>query len=469
MSIKDNNNEYAFREEYWKRLEEKIGGEAGRKLCEGMRELYSLYDSELIDWFAGLYDPKVGGYYYSNCGRDNEKIFYKDMLCDLKPDLESTAQALRFITQSGLSGIPFRSELSRALPDWMKEQIVRYVKGCQHENGFFYNPQWPTEFTDIKLSRRARDTANSVSVLYQLGSAPTYDTPTGEKGNYLDVDGNPVARPSAKAENGGTEEKAKSTVEIPPHLKNRETLLHYLNTELDIKHGAYSAGNTLTAQMRQIMYRDEVLKAEGADYSLVDMLMNWLDENQNPENGLWHDKANYYGVNGLMKITGCYGKVGRLLPNADKAVKAALDAICTDEQPDAVTSIYNSWFAVERVKRHLRTYGGEEGNRIADKILEDLYKNAKDWLIKTRDKFEVFKKPYGSFSYTPKASSARSQGCPVAYQGMWEGDVNATIIASSELLYYIYAALELVDYAVPMFGPEHMKYYISLLEKKNNA
>ena len=458
-------NEFDFRKGYWEKLEEAVGGKEGAELCEGMRELYGLWSSEMIDWFAGLYDPTVGGYYYSNCARDNSHIVYKGNVYPLMPDLESTAQALRFISQSGLAGKPFSSSFADALPEWMKEKIRRYVKGSQHENGFFYNPQWPTEYTDMKLSRRARDTGNSVSVLYALGSNPTYDTPTGEKGDYLDIDGNPVTRPHTNATSDG--EKAMKTTEdgvaIPPHLENRETLLHYLNCDLDIKTQAYPAGNTLTAQMRQIIYRDEVLKREGADYSLVDTLMDWLDENQNPENGLWHPVSNYYGVNGLMKITGCYGKVGRLLPNADKAVRSALDAISTDECAGAVTSIYNSWFAVERVKRHLRTYGGEEGNAIADKILAELRANAKPWLIKTREKFEIFKKPYGSFSYTPKASSARSQGCPVAFDGIYEGDINATIIASSELLFYIYSALELRDFAVPMFGEAHLARYRELL------
>ena len=461
----NNKDEFAFREEYWKRLEEKVGGESGRTLVEGMKELYTLFDSEVIEWFARLYDPRIGGWYYSNCGRDNVKIYYQGNLYDLLPDLESTSQALRFITQSGLAGKPFRSKVSDALPEWMCKKIIRYVKGSQHENGFFYNPQWPTEYTDKKLSRRARDTGNSIAMLHELGSNPTYDTPTGAKGDYLDVDGNPVARRSVGEKCDKTGE-AVSAVAIPPHLENRETLMNYLNNELDIKTGAYSAGNTLTAQMAQIIYRDKVLKEEGADYSLVDTLIDWLNENQNPENGLWNEKANYYGVNGLMKISGCYGKVGKLLPNADKAVKSALDAIGTDEVATSVTSIYNSWFAVERVKRHLRAYGGDEGNRIADEICKQLYANAKEWLITTKEKFMGFKKPYGSFSYTLTASSARSQGCPVAYQGMHEGDINATIIASSELLYYVYAALELLDYAVPIFGEEHMTKYRKLLDEQ---
>ena len=139
-------------------------------------------------------------------------------------------------------------------------------------------------------------------MLQSFGSAPTYDTPTGVKGDYLDVDGNPVTRPHTNAKT--MEEAPISTVAIPPHLENRETFLEYLNTKLDIKREAYSAGNTLTAQMREIMYRDEVLKSEGADYSLVDTLIDWLNENQNKENGLWNEKADYFGVNGLMKISG---------------------------------------------------------------------------------------------------------------------------------------------------------------------
>ena len=346
----------------------------------------------------------------------------------------------------------------------MREQIVRYIKGSQDQNGFFYNSQWPKELADSKLSRRARDLGWCVSILELLGARPTYDTPTGVKGDGLDVDGIPIdGRTEIKAVSG--EVKEKSSVAIPKELENKESFIAYLNS-LNIKEESYSVGNTLTAITNQIIYRDQQLEAEGADYSLRKIVIDWLNDNQNSENGLWHKKADYYGVNGLMKTSGVYGKIGVLMPNADKAVKSAIDAISTDQTPGAVTDIYNTWFAVTRIKRHLRTYGGEEGNRMADKIVCDLREMAPEAIRITKEKLSVFAKPYGSFSYTPKASSARSQGMPVTFNGAYEGDVNATIICSSDILDYMYSALELSSVQIPIYCPEDFDRFIGILEEK---
>jgi hypothetical protein len=425
------------------------GGEA---IAEAMRDLYTLYDDSMIDWFAALYCHEIGGYYYSNSGRDNEGFL---------PDIESTAQALRFIDQSGLKGD--KKNFSEVIPEWMGKDIARYIKGLQDPNGFFYHPQWTREHTDSKLSRKARDLGNGLHVLSCLGYKPTYDTPSGEKGDGLDFYGNPIAKVQTVTSDGKVEERAPETA-IPDNLKNKAAFLDYLDS-LDIKNNSYSVGNTLTAQKRQIMYRDEVLRSEGADYSLCDILIKWLNDNQNKENGLWDETVNYHAVNGLMKITGVYGAFGVLMPNAETAVNKAIAAMGTDEIPNAVTCVYNTWFAAERVLRHMRTLGTEEDKINSAAVLERLRAKAPDYIRMTKDKLAVFRKPDSSFSYTPDASSANSQGCPVAIRGTNEGDVNATIICSSELLYYMYEALGIREYMIPMFGKADMDRYVSLLEK----
>jgi len=449
------------KEKYYKALSDKVGGKQGERIAEAIRDMYTLYTPEMIDWFASLYDPTVGGYYYSNGARDNEKIYYQGAMYNLLPDTESTEQALRFINTSGLLG---DGTLKEKLPSWMREQIVRYIKGLQHPNGFFYNPQWPKELADSKLSRRARDLNWCVSILENLGSAPTYDTPTGIKGDGLDVDGRAVER-STVSPSSAREETPRGSVAIPKELESKNSFIEYLSS-LDIKHESYSVGNTLTSIAGQIIYRDKELLAQGADYSLCKIVIDWLNENQNPENGLWHGKADYYGVNGLMKTSGVYGKIGVLMPHADKAVRSAIDAISTDETPNAVTCIYNTWFAVTRIKRHLREYGGEEGKRMSDKIVADLRETAPETIRITKEKLAVFAKPYGSFSYTPMASAARSQGMPVTFNGAFEGDVNATIICSSDILSYMYSALELSDVKVPIYSTEDFERYVAILEKR---
>ncbi len=93
------------KEEQWKKLEEylkeDIGSDAAKDFVNALCDLYSLYTSDMTEWYAKLYDPKVGGYYYSNSGRDHEEIEYKGMTFPLLPDIESTNQALNFLKSTG--------------------------------------------------------------------------------------------------------------------------------------------------------------------------------------------------------------------------------------------------------------------------------------------------------------------------------------------------------------------------------
>lgn len=449
---------YEEREEKYNAIADRIGGSVGKATAEALRDFYEIFDEEMIDWFAGLYDPAVGGWYYSNGAKNLDTVTYQGVTYPLLPDIESTEQALRFINGSGLcEGKKYQD----VLPERMKRDIAKYLKGLQDEGGFFYNPQWGKEYTDKKLSRRARDLGNAVAVIKALGYQPTYDTPTGDKGDYRLFDGTPVERRVLK---GGETKTSQSGIEIPENMRDRESFLAYLDT-LDIKTGAYSVGNTLTAQKRQIIFRDEQLKAEGKDYSLMDILIKWLNDNQNPKNGLWHPEANYYGINGLMKITGVYGAAEVLFPNATLAANAAIDAMNTAQEAGAVTDVYNTWFAAERVLRHIRSFGGAEGEAESARLLEHLRKRAPEALSATREKLLAFKKESGSFSYCRTCSSARSQGCPVTHEAMAEGDVNATIICSSDILNYIYASLGLSDIKVPIFGARQMKRYLEIVEE----
>ena len=449
-----------IRKEKYDLIAETIGGEVGKRTVVALEEFYETFDEAMIDWFAGLYDPKVGGWYYSVGARDMDTVTYQGVTYPLLPDIESTEQSLRFINDSGLTS---GKRYSEVLPERMKRDIAKYLKGLQDEGGFFYNPQWGKEYTDKKLSRRARDLGNAVAVIKALGYSPTYDTPIGDKGDYKLFDGTPVER-KASASEGGTVTSSSDGIEIPENMRDKESFLAYLDT-LDIKTGAYSVGNTLTAQKRQIMFRDEQLKREGKDYSLMAILIEWLNENQNPENGLWHPEANYYGINGLMKVSGVYGAAEVLLPNAEKAAMAAIDAMNTDQQAGAVTDVYNTWFAAERVLRHIRSYGGESGEETSRKLLSRLRERAPEALRATAEKLSVFKKESGSFSYGRNYSSARSQGCPVTHEAMVEGDVNGTIICSSDILNYIYASLGLSGMKVPIFGEKHLKRYLEIVEE----
>ena len=102
----------------------------------------------------------------------------------------------------------------------------------------------------------------------------------------------------------------------------------------------------------------------------------------------------------------------------------------------------------------------------AKKILAELRRRAPEALRLTREKLRVFRKECGSYSYCPTHSATRSQGCPAAVADAWEGDINATIICSSDILNYIYAALDLYEYRVPIFSSADAKRFYELIEAK---
>ena len=403
---------------YWERLRREVGED----ITDALRDFYTLYTDELIDWFAGLYDIKTGGYYYSNSARDNEGFF---------PDAESTCQALGFWSDSGLCA-EVGGSFAGGVPEWMGEDICRFISSLQDPDGYFYHPQWGK---DIGISRRARDLNWCTRILSRFGKSTKYPT-------IFDAPTN--------------DEKDAATL-IPEHLKGAEEFKKYL-VSLNLNQYSYNKGSELSSQTDQI-------QARGLDGQLI----AFLNATQHPETGLWHDEANYYGVNGLMKLSGIYVSTGNLIPNAMNAAASAADAIISDEPTTSVVCLWNTWVAVSRVCAGLRKSGGEIGAHQAEEIVKMMRERGVACIKKSKEKLAPFKKADGAFSYKPDSSSPTSQGVPVAIKGTPEGDVNATVIASSLMLNSIYDALNVPkDARVPMFFECDRQRYVELLNKKRD-
>lgn len=403
---------------YW----EKLRREVGEDITDALRDFYTLYTDELIDWFAGLYDIKTGGYYYSNSARDNEGFF---------PDAESTCQALGFWSDSGLCA-EVGGGFAQGVPEWMGEDLCRFISSLQDPDGYFYHPQWGK---DISISRRARDLNWCTRILSRFGKSTKYPT-------IFDA-------PASDA--------ADTQTLIPEHLTGPEKFNEYL-VSLNLNQYSYHKGSELSSQTDQI-------QARGLDGQLI----AFLNAAQHPETGLWHDEANYYGVNGLMKLSGIYVSTGNLIPNALNAAGSAADAIISDEPTTSIVCLWNTWVAVSRVCAGLRKSGGEIGASQAEEIVKMMRERGVACIKKSKEKLAPFKKADGAFSYKPDSSSPTSQGVPVAIKGTPEGDVNATVIASSLMLNSIYDALNVPkDARVPMFFECDRQRYVELLNKKRD-
>ena len=417
------------REPYWRALADKVGGEVGERLVEAIKDLYSIYSPDVIDWFASLYDVKTGGYYYSASARDNDSREHKGKTVLLLPDLESTWQALEFIITRGMIN-DFDRKLAKALPTWMQDDIANWTINMQDEDGYFYHKQWGK---NIGLSRRGRDLSWGNLILDKFGR---------EK-KYISI-------------SDGEKVKESTTITIPEHLQSKENFAEYLESK-NINEGvnSYVLGNALISQQAAI-------KQAGR----MEQCIEFLNAHQ-LDNGLWHEEENYGSINGAMKITCVYNAANVIIPRAKKIARSAIRVLLSGESVEAAVDLFNPWFAISNLLRSLRDCG-DDGNREADEILAEVRAAAPEAILATKRKVLVFKKESGSFSYLIDSSAPNSQGMPVALENSWEGDINGYLLSASGLISQIYRALELTACKVPLFTRCDFDRYIKILEAKKN-
>ena len=443
----------------WKELEDAVGGELGKDIVKAMKQHYAFIDDSVMLWFANLYDPAVGGFYYSNSARNTPGFL---------PDVESTAQILQLLGQSGSLDQYYQGDYVKATPDWLKEQVMAFVKGLEHENGFFYHPQWGKDLTDHYVTRRARDLVWCTNLLRDYGESPYYDTANGMPGVGLPSTKS-VASPLRTGKSSAVSKViATSNIEWPWYLMDGASFKQYL-VDLNFRTNSYGAGNTVVAQISQINQRDKELAAEGASYKLLDILVNHLIENMNPETGHWDFRrpgdegySDYYGVNGLLKIAGIFSTAEIMMPYSREAALSCIKAICSEEQIGAVVDIYNPFRALNDIYSNLENYGGAEGKALKEEIVNMVREMSVEFIGQATKKISAFKKPDGSFGYS-LGSNHISSDMTVSVKGTDEGDVNGTAIAIVGVIDYLYRTLQLSDYQVPVFTDNDRRIFFKTL------
>lgn len=457
---------------------------AAKEMMDAIRYHYSIYDSEMVLWLANLYEPFVchcgeckpgtlscagGGFYFSNSARDNPGYL---------PDIESTAQALGSISSLGMTSYT-GGGYAKVLPEWMKQQIVVFLRYLQDEDGYFRHPQWEQEYSQGPYaSRLARDLGNAVSVLYGLDSGPRYNTPNGDAG-----DGGPVtpehyltSSVQSMTSVAANVSKVVASAEIVDWLKDLDSLKAYLdglyNSQGSL--GFYSIGNTMTSQMAQIVAQDRKLHTYGTENSMVKYVIDWFNMHQErvqkeraeqglAPNGLWQVPTNYNAVNGLLKIIGVYNKAGVEMKYAEEATLAAIDAITSTEKVGAGVDLYNTWFAINGVLSNIHNYGTDRS--LEGRLLARLYTGAPEAIRVSGDKMALFERLDHSFSYTPGGSTSTSQGMPTAIPGSAEGDVNGNVIASCGHIGNMYAALDIPEECrIPIYGHKELVMFLTELD-----
>ena len=455
----------AARDAKWQETVEYLNsqGADGEAIVEAVKHYYSTVSTKnVLSWLANLYEPAIGGFYYSNSARDTLGFL---------PDAESTSQALDIIKGSGLADSK-DGKIIDTIPDGMRKEIIAFLKGLQDpETGYFYHPQWSKEDVNAHLSRRSRDLTKSVATLELLGSAPTYDTPSGEKGDGILPDGTKADVRSVSYEEHLTSSLVRSgpaTSEVIQaaasygHLENETTFKAYL-AELERLNALpksdpsycsfYSIGNEVGSQALEIKTRDAALKEEGAKYSLCDILLEWFEKHQDKTTGLWDEGICYDSTNALLKIMPTYNKFERPFPNAVLAAESCVKMLSSSEEVKTVCYAYNVWMALDQIITNLTKYSqGDVGEMAVSELRKTILEMAPEAILLTAEKQLTFKKEDGSFSFNPDRTSTTSQGLPVAVANTNEGDVNATVICMNSTISYCLSVLGIKYIAPSIFG-----------------
>jgi len=377
--------------------------ELGDGAADALIDLFSLSDDSLYIWLANLWDPDIGGFYYSNSARNTEGFL---------PDIESTAQILDTLQSTGML-VGRGNSYANAFDVETRAKILNFAKGLQSsEDGYFYHEQWGKSIT---TSRRGRDLGWATQIIKKLGGKPYYDTPNGHKGE-LGAAGVASLTLPLTLKRASAVSKVVPVSSLPSYLKDLTLWKEYLEN-LNFAEKSYSAGNSLDAQSGQIGQASSEIK---------DYLHAFLDSHQFESTGLWEDRVTYDSINGLMKISGVYSSFGWTINYAETAMESAVKIILTDEAAGHVCSVFNPWVALVNLLEAIEKSDGKEKAKELRSVLRE---DAELLISTTVDKISVFKKSDGGFSYFKNYCSATSQGAQVAVSNTAESDVNASIIA----------------------------------------
>lgn len=410
-----------YRELYYKKAREVIGDEG----IVALKEFMSLYDERNYLWSASLWDPEIGGFYYSTSASITDGYL---------PDIESTVQMMRSLTSSGIITRDVDGRYGETTPPDMREKLIAFAQSLfDPDDGYVYHPQWGKNIT---VTRRGRDLNWAVGMLR----------------NVFKVE--PIVKPATDrlASNDNRAEKSS----LPEHLtspeKFREYLTQFENEDRDycIKKVSYRLGNYINAQAYQI-------QAAGKEYA--DILVDWFAKHQLTDNGAWTPGVTDDSVNGLMKIALTYSILGRAMPNVERAMETAIEYAKSDVLPTWVCAPYNTWHTLNSLICNSIANGNRE---IVERLRKNLIDNAPELIRNTRRKVEIFKKSDGAFSYYPKTSISGSQMAPVAPTELPEGDVNANSIATTGTLCNMCDVLKIP--VIPMFCPEDGEIFFELIK-----
>ena len=385
----------------WQQLEQI----APPEVVDALKNLNAFYDgAKIADWMANLYDPEVGGFYYSNSARDTEGFL---------PDLESTVQLLRWVEANGAFVRPIKD----MIPADIAEKLVKFAKDMQsEEDGCFYHPQWKN--ITVGIARSGRDIGWGNSLIKIFDAEPDYDIPGGACGRLGAPKGASVTvsqAPKRKcvADFSSSEAYTKWVEEFNATIKENSGNAHNMNAMYNEIRGRGFVKETLDFLDR---IQDEVFAEQTAAGEIP--------------TGLWQKPVDYHAVWGLLKFMPFYNdsKDGREIRYAKEIVATCVRVI---KLPPVgkyfMNDMMNQWRGIDSMLANVRKYHPEQ----LEELFEITRAHAKELVDNSLAKIQPFKRADSSFSYKQDGHSLSDiYGTPISL-GLEEGDVNATGLCSS--------------------------------------
>ena len=409
------------------------------------------YDPEkIIRWWAGLYDPDLGGFYYANSARDNDGYL---------PDMESTLQIVQRLRT-------FNSDLANYLgPDITAKMIKFYQDKQDPDDGYFYHPQWSKAVSRKNVMRYTRDQDWAIAVLGWLHSAPLYPTALDRAKDSAGVVDVTVTRLASQA--GLPVASDRSAVRIMPR-----TGLDWQPNESSVKNYVNNLMNTTSCEHWSNQLDTQISSFEAA--GCLGYVLDVLDERVNPEYGLWVKGYNSttdrytnlagnsetpYGIfTNTYKVMKCYNAGGRLFQYSGKMVENAFKAINSRDPGARVTYLFNPWATLGQVNTNLKNYGTAEKRSEYDQLIKN---NFLEIIASLKSTLGYYRCADGSYGFLQSGSSPTIYSTPVSL-GVKEGDVNATNLVVS-FAQHICNAIGLSQ-TIPVFNENHGKLMKELLD-----
>ena len=401
-----------------------------------LESLYALFDPEkLVTWWASLYDPAVGSFYYSNSARDNAGFL---------PDMESAYQITNIAKYYGMIGQKY-GNVTEIYGPTITQAILNFYYSCEcEEDGYFYHPQFP----DVKAHpekydmRVPRDLEWGDTMIKWLGGKAPYPTALERLASAIAVD-----------------PRITAVADVKNQYNDIDLMTAYVKNQIETT-GFEGWGNTLSSALEQF-------RAGGTLNALIDILNSYQD----PATGIWggsYSNGSYYSYSGstqpvgsmvtmTYKILKMYVAAERTVPYAKNLTDTAVNAALTIEDTARVTYTYNPWATLTQLRTCVKNHG-EAGDY--DYFTQKIAENAPAMLDALVRELGRFHYDDSSFSYYPGKSNPTIYKTSICL-GVAEGDVNGTLLALSSV--YNSACYVLGVPQIPMFDYKHADLFSRLL------